>query len=103
MNSKLLMVATGIIFLAACNVPKENEMKWFDRAVSTSGHQLLYMAEKLTALFRKQEKGQALRHEKSPIRTNRTGLFKEQKEGQLSLRGPDRNRLPSLRKSFHRA
>ena len=47
MNSKLLMVATGIIFLAACNVPKENEMKWFDRAVSTSGHQLLYMAEKL--------------------------------------------------------
>ena len=32
MNSKLLMVATGIIFLAACNVPKENEMKWFDRA-----------------------------------------------------------------------
>lgn len=41
------MVATGIIFLAACNVPKENEMKWFDRAVSTSGHQLLYMAEKL--------------------------------------------------------
>lgn len=47
MNSKLLMVATGIIFLAACNVPKENEMKWFDRAVNTSGHQLLYMAEKL--------------------------------------------------------
>mgnify|MGYP002642922140 FL=1 len=62
-----------------------------------------YRAEKLTVLFRKQEKGQALRHEKSPIRTNRTGLFKEQKEGQLSLRGPDRNRLPSLRKSFHRA
>ena len=24
-------------------------------------------------------------------------------KGQLSLRGPDRNRLPSLRKSFHRA
>ncbi len=47
MNSKLLMVATGIFFLAACNVPKENEMKWFDRAVNTSGHQLLYMAEKL--------------------------------------------------------
>lgn len=47
MNSKYLMVAAGIAFLTACNVPRENEMKWFDHAVSTSEHQLLYMAEKL--------------------------------------------------------
>ena len=47
MNSKLFMVVAGITFLTACNVPGENEMKWFDRAVNTSEHQLLYMAEKL--------------------------------------------------------
>lgn len=47
MNSKLFMVVAGITFLTACNVPGKNEMKWFDRAVNTSEHQLLYMAEKL--------------------------------------------------------
>ena len=36
MNSKLFMVVAGITFLTACNVPGENEMKWFDRAVNTS-------------------------------------------------------------------
>lgn len=47
MNSKLFMVVAGITFLTACSVPGENEMKWFDRAVNTSEHQLLYMAEKI--------------------------------------------------------
>lgn len=47
MNSKLFMAVAGLFFLSACNVPKENEMKWFDRAVNTSERQLLYMAEKM--------------------------------------------------------
>lgn len=47
MKNRLFMVVGSIAFLTACNAPKGNEMAWFDHAVKTSGHQLLYMAEQL--------------------------------------------------------
>ena len=33
--------------LTACDASKGNEMEWFDHAVKTAGHQLLYMSEQL--------------------------------------------------------
>ena len=47
MKNKLLLAVGSLAFLTACNAPKGNEMEWFDHAVKTSGHQLLYMAEQL--------------------------------------------------------
>ena len=79
------MVATGIIFLAACNVPKENEMKWFDRAVSTSGHQLLYMAEKL-------------KNESDTLcfpRSLKDGKYRDRKSTRLNSSHPPESRMPS--------
>lgn len=56
MKNKLLLAVGSIALLTACDASKENEMEWFDHAVKTSGHQLLYMSEQLknepdTAVF----------------------------------------------------
>lgn len=47
MKNKLLLAVGSIALLTACDASKENEMEWFDHAVKTSGHQLLYMSEQL--------------------------------------------------------
>ena len=47
MKNKLLLAVGSIALLTACDASKGNEMEWFDHAVKTSGHQLLYMAEQL--------------------------------------------------------
>ena len=47
MKNKLLLAVGSIALLTACDASKENEMEWFDHAVKTSRHQLLYMAEQL--------------------------------------------------------
>lgn len=47
MKNKLLLAVGSMALLTACDASKGNEMAWFDHAVKTSGHQLLYMAEQL--------------------------------------------------------
>lgn len=47
MKNRLSVAACGLLLLTACNTPKGNDMEWFDHAVKTSGHQLLYMAEQI--------------------------------------------------------
>ena len=45
MKNKLLLAVGSMALLTACDASKGNEMEWFDHAVKTAGHQLLYMAE----------------------------------------------------------
>ena len=47
MKNKLLLAVGSMALLTACDASKGNEMEWFDHAVKTAGHQLLYMAEQL--------------------------------------------------------
>lgn len=47
MKKKNYVAVAGLAILTACNSPQNNNMEWFDNAVNTSGHQLLYMAEQL--------------------------------------------------------
>lgn len=47
MKNKLLLAVGSMALLTACDASKGNEMGWFDHAVKTAGHQLLYMAEQL--------------------------------------------------------
>ena len=61
MKNKLLLAVGSMALLTACDASKGNEMAWFDHAVKTSGHQLLYMAEQLknepdTACFPRQRR-----------------------------------------------
>ena len=47
MKRELYMAVLGIGLLTACDIPKAGTPEWFETAVKTSGHQLLYMADQL--------------------------------------------------------
>ena len=47
MKRKLYVAVWGMSLLAACSAPKTGAPEWFENAVKTSDHQLLYMAEQL--------------------------------------------------------
>ena len=47
MKRKLYVAVWGISLLTACSAPKTGAPEWFENAVKTSDHQLLYMAEQL--------------------------------------------------------
>ncbi|WP_297284696.1 glycoside hydrolase family 88 protein [Bacteroides sp.] len=46
-RQKLYVAVWGISLLTACSIPKTGAPEWFENAVKTSEHQLLYMAEQL--------------------------------------------------------
>ena len=47
MKRKLYVAVWGMSLLTACSAPKTGAPEWFENAVKTSDHQLLYMAEQL--------------------------------------------------------
>lgn len=47
MKRKLYVAVWGMSLLTACSTPKTGAPEWFENAVKTSDHQLLYMAEQL--------------------------------------------------------
>lgn len=47
MKRKMYVAVWGISLLTACSIPKAETPEWFENAVKTSSHQLLYMAEQL--------------------------------------------------------
>lgn len=47
MKRKLYVAVWGMLLLTACSIPKADAPEWFENAVATSDHQLLYMANQL--------------------------------------------------------